>query len=304
MDMIRLDTVTNVPADAKRTADLRPTQSTDTRTCLTIRTGNVACYARFDPALYQLTLIKHGVEEKVDLGFSGSRLLERLVSNPGEVVDRDELIDHAWSGRVVGQGSLNQQIYTLRQILSDESTREIIQTLPRRGYLINPKYIDISVEPSPIGESSSSEPSTSEPSTSKRSAAASMLEFAAKSIATEAGNPKWLIPAAIGCTSVLLLGAAILQFIKTNATFADEKMLTIIYASEHQDELAELIAHGDNIKTHLATKLDKPLQIIMGSHEDIFDIVCLHNNGVARILHLSKNQRELFTAADLAPCLP
>ena len=301
MDMIQLDTVTNVPADTKITADSSSANTTGTRTCLTIRTGNSGCYAHFDPALYQLTLIRNGVEEKVDLGFSGSRLLERLVRNPGEVVDRDELMDHAWSGRVVGQGSLNQQIYTLRQILSDESARDIIQTLPRRGYLINPKYIEISVDPSPPSESFS--PELHSPGAH---ASVSMQEQA-KSNTTETSkktNVKWLIPAAIGCSSVLLLGTAIPQFIKTNPTIANEKILTITYASQHQDELAELVVHGENIKKQLATQLDQPLQIIVGSHQDTYDIVCLHDNGAARMLHLSKNQQESFTAADLAPCLP
>lgn len=91
--------------------------------CLIIRTGRSDCYAHFYPALYQLTLIKSGIEEKIDLGYSGSRLLERLLQEPGEVVSRDELMNHAWADRVVGQGSLNQQIYTLRQILSDEKSR-------------------------------------------------------------------------------------------------------------------------------------------------------------------------------------
>lgn len=108
---------------------------------LTIKTGADGCYAYFCPALYQLTVVRDNVEKKIDLGFSSSRLLERLVQTPGEVVTREDLMSHAWPGRVVGQGSLNQQIYTLRQALSDETTRDIIQTLPRRGYQFNSHYL-------------------------------------------------------------------------------------------------------------------------------------------------------------------
>src|SRR5690554_458214 len=115
--------------------------------CLTIKTGRVDCYARFYPSLYQLTLETNGVEEKIDLGFSGSRLLERLAQVPGDVVAREELMSHAWSDRVVGQGSLNQQIYTLRQVLRNERERAIIQTLPRRGYLLNPQHLVTPVSP-------------------------------------------------------------------------------------------------------------------------------------------------------------
>lgn len=108
---------------------------------LTIKTGADGCYAYFCPALYQLTVVRDNVEKKIDLGFSSSRLLERLIQTPGEVVTREELMSHAWPGRVVGQGSLNQQIYTLRQALSDETARDIIQTLPRRGYQFNAHHL-------------------------------------------------------------------------------------------------------------------------------------------------------------------
>ncbi|WP_330216355.1 winged helix-turn-helix domain-containing protein [Pseudomonas sp. AM8] len=97
--------------------------------------------AHFHPERYQLVLSREDVQEKIDLGYSGSRLLERLLQVPGEVVRRDELLVYAWTDRVVGQGSLNQQIYSLRQVLGDEKKRDIIQTLPRRGYMFNPKFL-------------------------------------------------------------------------------------------------------------------------------------------------------------------
>lgn len=109
--------------------------------CYILQTGNPDRQAYFYPAMYQLCIREGGAEEKVDLRYSGSRLLERLLQTPGELVYRDELLAHAWTGRVVSQGSLNQQIYTLRQVLGDEKQREIIQTLPRRGYMFNPKFV-------------------------------------------------------------------------------------------------------------------------------------------------------------------
>lgn len=108
--------------------------------CFILKTGRPDWHACFYPGLYQLSLYKGGSEEKIDLGYSGSRLLERLLLNPGELVYREELLSHAWSGRVVGQGSLNQQVHTLRQILADDKSHEIIQTLPRRGYMFNPEF--------------------------------------------------------------------------------------------------------------------------------------------------------------------
>jgi cholera toxin transcriptional activator len=107
--------------------------------CLILQTGRQDCVIRFFPARYQL-LIGNG-EQRIDLGYSGSRLLERLLYKPGEIVSREELLQHAWADRVVSQGSLNQQIYVLRHILGDEKERQIIQTLPRRGYLFNSNFL-------------------------------------------------------------------------------------------------------------------------------------------------------------------
>ncbi|RZA19443.1 MAG: hypothetical protein EOP02_18990, partial [Proteobacteria bacterium] len=112
-----------------------------------IKTSRPGSHAHFDAELYQLTLCDGEQKRRVPLGFSGSRLLERLLQQPGQVVSRDELLSHAWAERVVGQGSLNQQIYTLRQLLGDEKERWIIQTLPRRGYLLNPQALDLAAWP-------------------------------------------------------------------------------------------------------------------------------------------------------------
>ena len=131
--------------------------STD-KTSVAIRTGHSNTVAHFNASLHQLRLSKEGqADTKIELGFSGSKLLERLLRLPGEVISREELIAYAWPERVVGQGSLNQQIYTLRQILGDEKERDIIQTLPRRGYLFNPDFlfqqpatVSASLPPTPV----------------------------------------------------------------------------------------------------------------------------------------------------------
>ncbi|NLO80717.1 MAG: CadC family transcriptional regulator [Xanthomonadaceae bacterium] len=114
-----------------------------------LQTGKPGCHAIFYPNFYQLKLIQQGKEEIVELGFSGSRVLERLLREPGQLVSREELLERGWPGRVVGQGSLNQQIHTLRQILGDDQQRNIIQTVPRRGYLFNPAYFAAISVPEP-----------------------------------------------------------------------------------------------------------------------------------------------------------
>lgn len=288
MGMIQIDNAVNAPAEP------RATKSMENLTCLTIRTGNANCIARFYPALYQLTLIKAGIEEKVDLGFSGSRLLERLVRNPGEVVDRDDLMSHAWSGRVVGQGSLNQQIYTLRQILADESEREIIQTLPRRGYLLNPKYVDISLATTPEAAVSTPAP-----------IAVATPSVPASAHRTPSATRDWRIPALAGLSALIALGAAIAYSLAAEtARPAKGKLLTITYAPQHAEELLSLIPHGENIERHLAARVKAPLQIVVGLHEHRLDLVCLRNDGSARTLHIEENHLDQLTDADLVSCLP
>jgi DNA-binding winged helix-turn-helix (wHTH) protein len=110
-------------------------------TCFVIQTGHPDRQACFYPTLYRLSVQQDGTEQIIDLGYSGSRLLERLLLNPGKLVSRDELLAYAWTDRIVSQGSLNQQIHTLRQLLADEKSHDVIQTLPRRGYLFNSRYL-------------------------------------------------------------------------------------------------------------------------------------------------------------------
>jgi DNA-binding winged helix-turn-helix (wHTH) protein len=123
------------------------------RQIFTLRTGIKGTVAYFTPSIFQIRLVNLEESSIHDIGFSGTRLLEKLLLNKGDALSREELTQYAWPDRVVGQGSLNQQIYTLRQLLNDDKDRSIIQTLPRRGYLLDASailainYLDIS-EPS------------------------------------------------------------------------------------------------------------------------------------------------------------
>ncbi len=289
MGMIQFENAVNATVEPP---SARP--SVESLTCLTIRTGSADCIARFYPALYQLTLVKNGVEEKIDLGFSGSRLLERLVRNPGEVVDRDELMSHAWSGRVVGQGSLNQQIYTLRQILNDEKAREIIQTLPRRGYLLNPNYINLSLEvvapPPPVEPEQVAQPT---PEPVKQAPAPS----------------KWSLPiklmpmALLGMVSVIAVGAS-LMWSKNSGTAQPSSLLTLTYSAHTAEELAQLRPFGEDLNRRLAANLSQPLHLILGIHENAMDLVCLHTDGTAHTLHFPLANGTQVQDSELGSCLP
>lgn len=65
------------------------------------------------------------------------RLLELLVSRPGQLVTRDEIRDAIWSGNtfVDFEHSINKSVRQIRAALRDDAeTPRFIQTLPRRGY--------------------------------------------------------------------------------------------------------------------------------------------------------------------------
>lgn len=67
-------------------------------------------------------------------------VLAVLARYSGHVVSRDELLDAVWPGAVVTENTLSRCIYQLRENLGrvaqkeGGTTRELIETLPKRGY--------------------------------------------------------------------------------------------------------------------------------------------------------------------------
>lgn len=264
-----------------------------TSSCLVIKTGRTDCYANFYPALYQLTLVKAGSEEKVDLGFSGSRLLERLLRSPGEVVAREELMNHAWSDRVVGQGSLNQQVYTLRQVLADEKTREIIQTLPRRGYLFNPNYLMDTPSPAEAGESEdigTPAPADRPPSPQRRHVGRTSL-------------------AMLGGMALLGLGLLGYAYQASSPTrlLASELNIgkaSVAYLGEDKQALQQLIMQTRGLSSRLATLADKPVELVLGMSSGFYEVLCLQPGGGVRSLMLHESQLGTLADEQLRRCLP
>ncbi len=72
-----------------------------------------------------------------DLGLppKAADTLLALVTNAGEVVEKNTLLDSVWAGRVVGEGSLTRTISILRKALGgDAHSSAYIATVSKRGY--------------------------------------------------------------------------------------------------------------------------------------------------------------------------
>jgi adenylate cyclase len=55
----------------------------------------------------------------------------------GQVVSKDELMEHVWPGVVVGEGSLTQTIADIRRAIGDADHR-LVRNVARRGYMLMP----------------------------------------------------------------------------------------------------------------------------------------------------------------------
>jgi len=214
--------------------------------CFILKAGQPDWQVRFYPSLYQLRVRKGDSEEQLDLGYAGSRLLERLLAKPGDLVAREELLAHAWSGRVVGQGSLNQQIYSLRQMLADESLHQIIQTVPRRGYMFNPAYFG--------GTAREDNSVAAEPAAAVVTATESKTPRSPV-LATLARYRRWALPAlaAIGTVALgaLTLGYAYLQHsdARLASTEIGDGQVYILYVNKGKKSFKELVDGGEEKPT-------------------------------------------------------
>ncbi|BAN49929.1 winged helix-turn-helix domain-containing protein [Metapseudomonas resinovorans] len=265
---------------------------------LEIGTGHTDCHARFYPALYRLDLIRDEGEEKIDLGFSGSRLLERLLQAPGQVVPREELLAHAWSDRIVGPGSLNQQIYTLRQVLGDEKKREIIQTLPRRGYLFNPKFL--------TGQAAEPQPMEAPVTANAIPPFAAPMEHFSRPLAPWRFS---LLTLGVGSMLALILVLALTWFYKLmfqTPVFSTEVQAgkaQIIYADSREDALQELVMDTRSLSQQVAELATRPAKLVLNLTAGFYEILCMQPDGGVNWLMVHRSQLAAVPNEHLKSCL-
>jgi predicted ATPase/DNA-binding winged helix-turn-helix (wHTH) protein len=82
-------------------------------------------------------LLRRG--EPVSLQWKTFELLCLLVRSNGSLISRDELINELWADTFVEENNLSQHVRALRKTLGDgENGRQLIETVPRRGYRFLP----------------------------------------------------------------------------------------------------------------------------------------------------------------------
>ena len=254
-----------------------------------MNTGHSEVHACFCPVLYTLTLIKDDDKRTVELGFSGGRLLERLLQEPGQVIDRDTLIAYAWSDRVVGPGSLNQQVYTLRKILGDEKNLQIIQTVPRRGYRLNPNF---TIELSSLASQSQARspvPETAPGQTLPPAAPAGRLRqfIAFTTLAVAAAGYFFSQPATELYASLHKVGAS-----------------TVMYVDQKEPQVQELISATRTLRERMINLSDQPIELaIVGSANGNYQIYCALRSGQHHVLKLNHNEIQNVSDARLRTCV-
>src|ERR1041384_2720706 len=93
-------------------------------------------YYQFGPYQFDLSnriLTRHG--ETIPLTHKATEILIMLISNAGQVVEKDELLKQVWRDTFVEEANLTQNIFMLRRALGDDRTdSKYIETVARRGY--------------------------------------------------------------------------------------------------------------------------------------------------------------------------
>ena len=252
-----------------------------------MKTGHGDQHAFFCPVLYTLTLFKDENQHTVELGYSGGRLLERLIQEPGQVIDRDTLVAYAWSDRVVGPGSLNQQVYTLRKILGDEKNLQIIQTVPRRGYRFNPAFI---IEKKPA-----------QPLQQPASAPLEQAPVMAVPVGTRLRRKGMML----GATLAIVAG----YFFTSPSTelYASLQKVgssSVVYVDQEQSKVKALISHTRLLSERMMHLTEQPIDLaIVGGADGSYQIYCSHHTGMHNTLILHPNEINSVSDSRLRSCV-
>lgn len=212
-----------------------------------------------------------GYQRIVPLGFAENRILYLMLTNAGEPLSREKLTHYAWNERVVAAGSLTQAIFNLRNALDDGDKHDIIQTIPRKGYRINPEYFQESPLVNPSTSENSTNPTTQE--TSKKKSSLQAKKF------SNIYFPSFIL-AGFCVIGILTFREAITElYDPLHESTVNGKKLTI-----HILRLDN--SHADSINNYITKKIHEyPLEfegeVWITTKQDSYRISCISTNGAA-----------------------
>ncbi len=100
-----------------------------------LRCGNLS----IDPATLSAAITHGGKQRTFRITTQSLRVLEVLIRNEGRLLNREQLLEKAWSGagESVSDRSVDLTVFRLRKLLSDWSHR--IESVYGKGYIVLPK---------------------------------------------------------------------------------------------------------------------------------------------------------------------
>jgi cholera toxin transcriptional activator len=250
----------------------------------------------FLPSQNLLFIHEHGSQRKIELGYSSSRILEILIDRADAIVSRDDIFVFAWPDRIVGQNSLNQAISTIRELLADDELREIIQTVPRRGYQFNSKYL---VSPEQLVEVSAA------------------IQASPETVVTVVPAPHqstwskvpWGPAKGLMAIVVLLLAGLLLRidwslWLQPGLVkqIEAEGLLTVWYIGARTEDVEKLQANTRAVRERMLTLLEAPGTVIFNTMHSFYEIVCISGSTV-EFVTVHKSKLSTLTDEQLDRCL-
>ncbi|WP_236279602.1 winged helix-turn-helix domain-containing protein [Pseudomonas sp. PA-1-3F] len=250
----------------------------------------------FWPSHNTLVIHEHNNQRKVELGYSSSRILEILIDRADTIVSRDEIFAFGWPDRIVGQNSLNQAISTIRELLADDEHREIIQTIPRRGYQFNSEFL---VAPGQVSDMSAPVPLTL---------------GVVPSPQVPQGRLSWLRSRL--STESILMGATLIlamsflwridwnlwlqpDFVKETDT---QGLLTVWYTGATTPEVERLKVSMAPVLRRMESLLEVPGTVILNTMHSFYEILCISGSTV-EFVSVHNSKLALLTDEQLDRCL-
>jgi DNA-binding winged helix-turn-helix (wHTH) protein/tetratricopeptide (TPR) repeat protein len=100
---------------------------------MSVSNNQIYQFGPFQFHLSQRLLKREGAV--ISLPPKATEILVLLLSNAGDLVEKEILMNHVWPDSFVEEGNLTQNIFTLRRALGDRQTQvRYIETVARRGY--------------------------------------------------------------------------------------------------------------------------------------------------------------------------